>query len=52
MEEIIALYKEGIDITLIRENLKLSPTERLRKLESFMRFVDEVRRAGAARRRR
>jgi hypothetical protein len=48
MEEIIALYKKGVDITLIRENLKLSPGQRIEKLEGFMRALVEVRRAGAA----
>ncbi len=30
----IDAYKPGIDMTLIRENLKLTPTERLQKLEA------------------
>jgi len=35
-----------IDRTLLRENLKLTPEQRLAKFASFMRFVTELRRAG------
>jgi hypothetical protein len=33
----------GIDLTLLVENLKLSVTERLRKLEAGARFLEKVR---------
>jgi hypothetical protein len=46
MDSVIELYKDGIDRTLLRENLKLSPEERLRKLGAFVRLADELRRAG------
>ena len=46
---VIEAYKKDVDRTLIRENLKLTPDERLRKLQSFMKFLYEIR--GAARRR-
>ena len=48
-DPVIEAYKKDIDRTLIRENLKLSPEERLRKLQSFMELVHELR--GAPRRR-
>lgn len=35
-----------IDRTLLRENLKLTPQQRLAKFASFMRFIAELRRAG------
>ena len=35
----------GIDLTLNIRRLGLSPTERLEELQSFNRFLDEVRRA-------
>jgi len=38
--------KKDVDRTLIRENLKLTVEERLRKLMSHQRFVDELQRAG------
>ena len=47
-DPVIELYKEGVDRTLLRENLRRSPEERLRALQALQRFVVEVRRAGAA----
>jgi hypothetical protein len=35
-----------VDRTLLRENLKLTPEQRLEKFSSFMRFLAELRRAG------
>ena len=35
-----------IDRGLLRQNLKLTPEERLAKFASFMRFIAELRRAG------
>ena len=35
-----------IDRRLLRQNLKLTPEERLAKFASFMRFIAELRRAG------
>ena len=39
-------YKPGIDRTLIRENLKRSPEERVRALQQLQAFAEELRRAG------
>jgi len=47
---LIALYKRGVDRTLIRENLRRTPEERLKALNAMQRFAEEVRRAGARRR--
>jgi hypothetical protein len=41
-----------IDRTLLQENLKLTPEQRLAKFASFMRFIAELRRAGENARRR
>ena len=46
IQEIIDLYKNDIDRTLIRENLKLTPTDRIRKLEELQLVAEETRRAG------
>jgi len=35
----------GIDLSLLRENLKLTPTQRLEKLRNALRFFAEVKRA-------
>ena len=45
-DPVIEAYKKDIDRTLIRENLKLTPLERLRKGMEHQRFAEEVRRAG------
>lgn len=36
----------GIDITLLEANLRLTPTERVRKGEAFARFAWELREQG------
>ncbi len=36
----------GIDVTLLYERLKLTPTERIEKHEQMLEFVEELRRAG------
>jgi len=47
-DPVIEVYKRDIDRTLLRENLKLTPEERLRKLQELQRFATELRRAGRA----
>ena len=44
----IEAYKPGIDRSLLRENLKLTAEERLRKLQALQQFAAELRRAGRA----
>jgi len=45
-DPVVDAYKPGIDRTLIRENLKKSPEERLRALQQLQAFAEELRRAG------
>lgn len=45
---VIDAYKADVDVTLIRENLKLSPNERSRQLEQIQELHEELRAAGAA----
>ena len=45
VDDVIDLYKRDIDRTLLRENLNLTPEERVRKLIAFIRFVEEARKA-------
>jgi hypothetical protein len=47
-DPVTELYKKGVDRTLLRENLRRSPEERLRALQSLQEFAAEVRRAGVA----
>ena len=46
-DPVIEAFKKDVDRTLLRENLKLTPEERVRKAESIHRSVERVR--GAAR---
>ena len=41
-----------VDRTLLRENLKLTPTERFEKLMAMQRFAEELKRAGREARKR
>ena len=45
-------YESGIDVTLIRENLRRTPEERLRALEHLQAFAEELRRGGNEMRRK
>lgn len=43
----LAAAKElGIDLTLLLENLELTPAERVQKLEEIASFLEQVRRDG------
>ncbi len=42
-DPVIEAYKAGIDVTLLRENLRLTVDGRVRKMCEFVRFLDEVR---------
>ncbi len=44
-DPVLEAYKQDVDRTLLRENLKLTPQERSEKLVSFMRGLVELRRA-------
>jgi hypothetical protein len=48
VDPVIEAYKSGIDMTLVRENLRRSPEERLRALEQLQAFAEELRRGGRA----
>jgi hypothetical protein len=45
-DPVIEMYKKDIDRTLLRENLKRTPEERLLQLMELQRFAEELRRAG------
>ncbi|MBV9656933.1 MAG: hypothetical protein JO295_02375 [Verrucomicrobia bacterium] len=45
-DPVVEAYLSGVDRTLLRENLKLTPAERLEKLVRFSAFAAELRRAG------
>ncbi len=39
----IEAYKKDVDRTLLRENLRLTTTERVRKMVAALRFAEAVR---------
>ena len=52
LDAVIEAYKRDLDLTLLRENLARTPTERLLALQELQRLADELRRAGEKARRR
>ena len=52
VDPVVEAYKAGIDRTLLRENLKLTPTQRLDRLQSMTRFYEEAQQARRQRRSR
>lgn len=42
-QRILALVDVGIDTTLIDENLRRTPTERLRRMQDMARFLEAAR---------
>jgi hypothetical protein len=47
-DPIIEAYKRDVDRTLLRENLKKTPEERVLALMELQRLAEEARRAGRA----
>ncbi|MCP5109555.1 MAG: hypothetical protein GY953_01835 [bacterium] len=45
-DPVVEVYKQDIDRSLLRENLKLTAEQRLRKLQRLQRAADELRQAG------
>ncbi len=45
-DPVIETYKQHVDRTLLRQNLRLSVEERFLKLMDFNRFAEEIWRAG------
>lgn len=50
-DPVIEAYKKDVDDTLLRENLKLTPEQRVRNLMALQEFIEEVQRAGQRARR-
>ncbi len=45
-DPVVEAYMAGVDRTLLRENLKLTPAQRLEKLVRFSSFAATLRDAG------
>jgi hypothetical protein len=48
-DPVIEVYKKDIDRSLLRENLKLTPGQRIAKLQAFMTALQRVRGAATCR---
>ena len=46
IDEIIEIYKKDVDRTLLREALRMTPDQRIRKLIELVRAGDRLREAG------
>ena len=46
MDAVIEAYKRDVDRTLLRENLRLTPEQRVMKLMELQKFAAELRRSG------
>jgi hypothetical protein len=46
LDPIIEVYKKDIDLTLIRENLRLTVDQRFQQLMKLQRFAEELQKAG------
>lgn len=46
LDLVIEAYKKDIDVTLIRENLRLTVDQRFQQLMKLQQFAEDLRRAG------
>ena len=46
LDPVIEAYKKDIDVTLIRENLRLTVDQRFQQLMKMQKFAEELQRAG------
>ena len=46
LDPVIEAYKKDVDVTLIRENLRLTVDQRFQQLMKLQRFAEDLRRAG------
>jgi hypothetical protein len=45
-DSVIEAYKKDVDVTLIRENLRLTVDQRFQQLMKLQQFAEELQRAG------
>jgi hypothetical protein len=46
LDPVIEAYKKDVDVTLIRENLRLTVDQRFQQLMKLQQFAEELQRAG------
>ena len=50
MDKVIDVYKRDVDLTLIDESLRRTPDERIRALQEFEKFREQIQQAMEQRR--
>jgi len=45
-DPVVEAYKAHVDRTLLRDNLRLTPDQRIRQLQQLARFAEELKAAG------
>jgi hypothetical protein len=46
VDPVIEAYRKDVDVTLIRENLRLTVDQRFQQLMKLQQFAEDLRRAG------
>ena len=46
LDAVVEAYKKDVDVTLIRENLRLTVDQRFQQLRKLQQFAEELQRAG------
>ncbi|MBA3884504.1 MAG: hypothetical protein H0X67_02085 [Acidobacteria bacterium] len=46
LDPVVHAYMQDVDRSLLRRNLQLTPEERVRKLQDFVRLITRLRDAG------
>ena len=46
LDPVIEAYKKDVDVTLIRENLRLTVDQRFEQLKKLQQFAEDLQRAG------
>ena len=47
VDPVIEAYKKDVDVTLLIASLRLTPAERLDRMQAFAKFLEELRGAAA-----
>jgi hypothetical protein len=47
LDPVVEAYRKDVDVSLIRENLRLSVSQRFEQLMKLQRFAEELQQAGS-----
>ena len=45
-DPVVAAYKQGVDRSLLRKNLRLTPAQRLEKMMAALRMMSQLKQSG------